>query len=147
MDAKQAGKILGATALVAVPVVGGFYAYGRMKDAKSSSGAASLVGGLVATILGVGVAFADYFLLGLGTDNPVVKAAALSGLLEAKAPFSSASYTVGALPERVYAPFHSNFRQVGMIAAQRSRPSTLGMLNVDRRMGLIDAQRVGCCGR
>lgn len=145
MDAKQIGKILGATALVSVPVVGGFYAYGRMKENRSSTGAASLVGGLVATVLGVGVAFADYFLLGLGTDNPVVKAAALSGLLESQQPFSSASYTVGQLPERVYAPFHSNFRQVGLIAAQRAR--NLGMLNVDRRMGMISAQRVGCCGR
>jgi hypothetical protein len=145
MDAKQIGKILGATALVSVPVMGGFYAYGRMKDSKSSTGAASLVGGLVATILGVGVAFADYFLLGLDTNNPVVKATALSGLLEPRQPFSSAAYTVGQLPKRVYAPFHSNFRQVGMIAAQRAR--NLGMLNVDRRMGMINAQRVGCCGR
>ena len=51
MDAKQAGKILGAAALVSVPVVGGFYAYGRVKEAKGSTGAASLVGGLVAIVV------------------------------------------------------------------------------------------------
>jgi hypothetical protein len=138
MDAKQAGKILGAAALMAVPVTAGFYAYGRMKEGKSSTGAASLVGGLVATVLGVGVAFADYYLLGLGTSNPVLTAANMAGLLAPTRAFSSAAYTVGALPERVYAPFHPNFRQVGMIAAQRRRPGNLG---------LLDVQRVGCCGQ
>jgi hypothetical protein len=145
MEARQVGKLLGAAALVTIPAVGGFYAYGRMKDAKASTGASSVVGGIVAAALGIGVAFADYFLLGLDSDNPVVKAASLSGLLAPRTPFSSASYTVGALPERVRAPFHSNFRNLGLISAQRS--PNVGLLDVQRRLGIISAQRVGCCGR
>lgn len=152
MNANNVGKILGAAVLTAIPVTAGFYAFGKMKQSKASNGAASLVGGLIATVLGVGVAFADYYLLGLDTANPVMTAAKVSGLLQAKEPFSSASYTVGALPERVYEPWHlhPNFRQVGLLDVQRAH--TLGMLSVQRsapvkaHMGMISAERLGCCG-
>jgi hypothetical protein len=150
MNASNIGKVLGAVALTAIPATAGFYAFGRMKANKSSNGAASIVGGMVATVLGVGVAFADYYLLGLDTENPVVTAASMAGLLGPKAPFSSASYVVGDIPERVHAPFHPNFRQVGMIDVERAK--TLGMLSVQRgqrrpSLGMINVQRVGCCGQ
>jgi len=150
MNASNVGKVLGAAALTAIPFTAGFYAFGRMKQSKASNGAASLVGGLVATVLGVGVAFADFYLLGLDTENPVMSAASMAGLLRARSPFSSSSYVVGQLPDRVYAPFHPNFRQVGLLDVQRAK--TLGMLAIQRgqrtsKLGMLDVQRVGCCGR
>jgi len=130
MEVKDIGRIIGATALAVIPAAGGLYAFGKSKDKKNSTGASALIGGLTLTVLGVGVALINYYMLGLNET-----AEQLTALIGDK----QSGGTVGALlPGRVYSPFGDNFRK-------------LGLLNVTRlgRVGTLDVQRqrVGCCGR
>lgn len=130
MEIKDVGRIIGATALAVIPAAGGLYAFGAMKDRRQNTAPAALVGGLTATLLGVGVALANYYMLGL--DETAAQITQLIGekqqqtvgaVLRPTKAFSSSQYSVA--PPRVFSPFSSNFRQVGM----------------------LDVRRVGCCGR
>lgn len=130
MEMKDVGRIIGATALAVIPAAGGLYAFGKSKDKKNSTGASALIGGLTLTILGVGVALVNYYMLGLNET-----AEQLTTLIDEKK-----AGTVGALlPNRVYSPFGDNFRKLGLLNV--TRLGRVGMLDVQQR------QRVGCCGR
>ena len=139
MEMKDVGRIIGATALAVIPAAGGLYVFGKMKDNKQSTGSSALVGGLALTVMGVGVALLNYYLLGLNETAEQLtaligeKQTTVGALLRPMNSFSSAGGRVGALPERVFAPFSDDFRK-------------MGMLNVTR-VGRASAQRVGCCGR
>lgn len=130
MEVKDIGKIIGATALAVIPAAAGLYAFGKMKDKKQNTGPSALVGGLTATILGVGVALLNYYMLGL--NETAEQLATLIGEKQGAA-------TVGSLiPGRVYSPFGDDFRKLGALDVTRTR---VGTLNVSR------TQRTGCCGR
>ena len=131
MEVKDIGRIIGATALAVIPAAAGLYAFGKMKDSKQNTGPSALVGGLTATVLGVGVALLNYYVLGL--NETAEQLATLIGESQ------NAPATVGALiPGRVYSPFGDDFRKLGALDVTRTR---VGTLNVSR------TQRTGCCGR
>jgi hypothetical protein len=139
MEVKDIGRIIGAAALAVIPAAGGLYAFGKMKDKKQNTGPAALVGGLTLTLLGVGVALINYYMLGLNET-----AEQLTALIGEKQ--TTVGGTMGALmvPDRVFSPYTGNFRKLGMLNVERQKK--LGLLNVTRT-GMINAQRVGCCGQ
>lgn len=126
------GKILAALGLLTVPTVGGLYAYGKMKDGKTSTGAASVVGGITATTLMVGMALLNYYVFGF---NEMLASATSEGTTSGLRGMRGLG---SILPSRVYGPFGSDFRQVGMLNVTRTPGSRVGLLDIQ------SGQRVGC---
>ena len=121
MDAAKIGSFLGAAALAVIPTAGGLYAYGSAKDRGNSTGAAAIIGGGTMTGLGIAVALANYYILGL--DD-------VTSQLEKVISGGGGGSTSGLGLVNVQK------RRLGLISAQR-RPS-LGLVNVQK-------QRMGTC--
>jgi len=111
MDIKQVARLVGATVLTAIPVAGGFAAYGSMKDKKVGNLGSGVAAGFATLGLGLGVGLLNYYILGL--DDVVSQ-------LQTVMPEKSSN--VGLL---------SVNRSLGLLNVQR-KPSHLGLVNISR---------------